>query len=281
MTVREAVDRAEKRLAKAGVPDARLDAEKLLGKVLGWSQLDLIARGAEDVPAGQKKKFDALVARREKREPLQYLTGTVEFAGLKLDIDRRALIPRPETESLVDAVLRHQTDQPARALDACCGSGAVALALKKAWPALEMTAADLSLDALRLARQNAKRLELDVHFVRADLFAPFVRPFHFITVNPPYIRAADFPALQPEVRNFEPRLALDGGDDGLRVLSRIPGECAPILWPGGHVAVECSPETAPAVADSFDRTRAFDSISVLKDFQGLDRIIVARRWKSS
>ena len=192
----------------------------------------------EDLAAGLKKKLDALVARREKREPLQYVTGTVEFSGLRLEIDRRALVPRPETEMLVEAVLKEKTDGPARALDACTGSGAVALALKKSWGALEVTGADLSRDALLLARANALRLGLETHWVRADLFGPFVRPFHFITVNPPYIAEAEFAGLQPEVRDWEPRGALVAGPEGTEVLSRIPAEAAPLLWPGGLIAVE-------------------------------------------
>lgn len=281
MNVRDATAKAAKKLEKAGVPDASLDAQRLTARVLGWSQLDLIARGGEDLPAGLKKKLDALVARREKREPLQYVTGTVEFSGLRLEIDRRALVPRPETEMLVEAVLKEKTDGPARALDACTGSGAVALALKKNWGALEVTGADLSRDALLLARANALRLGLETHWVRADLFGPFVRPFHFITVNPPYIAEAEFAGLQPEVRDWEPRGALVAGPEGTEILSRIAAEAAPLLWPGGLIAVELAPAQAKSVADSFEATRSFDSIRVLQDFQGLDRVVLARRWKNS
>jgi release factor glutamine methyltransferase len=281
MTFREATDRAAARLKTVGVLEARLEAEKLLGKVMAWSRLDIISNENQKMEAGRKAKFDALVSRREKREPLQYITGTVEFHGLKLEIDKRALIPRPETEQLVDIVLAERNNQPLRMLDACTGSGAVALAVKKAWGALEVTASDLSLGALQVARANARRLKLDVHFVRADLFDPFVRPFHFITVNPPYIADNEYAALQPEVRDWEPRLALAGGRDGLDVLRRIPVEAAPRLWPGGLVAVEIAPAQAGEVVRSFEESGAFDTLSTLKDFQGLDRFIVARRWKSS
>ncbi|MBI2920385.1 MAG: peptide chain release factor N(5)-glutamine methyltransferase [Planctomycetes bacterium] len=281
MNVSDAMAKAAKKLEKAGVPDASLDAQRLMGRVLAWSQLDLIAKGGENLAAGLKKKFDALVARREKREPLQYVTGTVEFSGLRLEIDRRALVPRPETEMLVEAVLAEKTDGPARALDACTGSGAVALALKKGWGALEVTGSDVSQDALKLARENARRLELEVQWVRADLFRPFVRPFHFITVNPPYIAEGEFAGLQPEVRDWEPRRALIAGPEGTEILSRIAGEAAALLWPAGLIAVELAPSQAKSVADSFEAARSFDSIRVLQDFQGLDRVVLARRWKNS
>jgi release factor glutamine methyltransferase len=281
MNVREAIAKAAQRLQKAGVPNAAYDAQHLAARLLGWSALELIAKGGDDFPRGFKRKFDDVVARRAKREPLQYVTGTVSFCGLKLDCDRRALIPRPETEALVDEILKVKTDQPARLLDACTGSGAVALALKKAWPALEVYAADVSGDALALARQNAKKLELDVTLVKCDLTTCFQKPFHFITINPPYVSEPEVAGLQPEVRDWEPRRALVAGPEGTEVLRRIPEEAPSRLWPGGLLLVELAPAQAKAFADSLDRTRAFDSIRVLTDFQGLERIVAARRWKSS
>jgi len=281
MKVQEAILKAVKRLAKAGVSEATIDCEQMMSAALGWSRLDLIARGGEDLPAGRKKEFDRMVARREKREPIQYVTGSVTFCGLKLDIDRRALVPRPETEMLVEAVLAEKCDHPGRMLDACTGSGAVALAVKKSCRQLEVTASDVSREALLLARQNAARLELDVQLVQGDLFEPFGKPFHFITVNPPYVTEGELAGLQPEVREWEPRRALVSGADGMDILRRIPENAARLLWPGGLIAVELAPGQARAVADSFERTRAFDSIRVLQDFQGLDRVISARRWKSS
>lgn len=281
MKVSDVIDRATKRLAKAGVPSPEFDTERLLARTLAWSQIDLISRSTEEVPGALKRKFDQLVARREKREPLQYITGTVEFAGLRLDIDRRALIPRPETELIVDEVLAGTEDVPLRALDACTGSGALALAIKKNRPRFQVCASDISPDALKLARQNADKTDLEIRLVRSDLFTAFRKPFRVITVNPPYIADPEFRGLQAEVRDWEPRSALTAGADGMDILRRIPAESVSLLWPGGLIAVELAPDQARAVADLFEAQKAFDSIRVLKDFQGYDRVVVARRWKSS
>ena len=222
-----------------------------------------------------------MIARREKREPLQYITGSVVFCGLRLAIDRRALIPRPETEAIVDEIMRFRTDQPARMLDACTGSGAIALAAKKGWEELSVLASDVSREALQLAAQNARKLKLEVQFLQADLFRPYLKPFNVITVNPPYVSEPEFATLQAEVRDWEPSGALVAGAEGLDVLGRIPEEASRLLWPGGLLAVELAPAQASGFADSLDRLRTFDSIRVLKDFQGLDRIVVAHRWKNS
>jgi release factor glutamine methyltransferase len=263
------------------VPDAGRDVQGIAAKALEWSALDLISRNTEDFPPYRKRKFDEMIARREKREPLQYVTGSVAFCGLRLAIDKRALIPRPETEIMVEEVMRFKNDQPARMLDVCTGSGAIALAVKHGWEELSVFAADISREALQLAAQNARKLKLEVQFLQGDLFRPFLKPFRVITVNPPYVSEPEFGSLQPEVRDWEPRGALVAGPEGTDVLDRIPGEAARLLWPGGLLAVELAPAQARGFADSLDRVHAFDSIRVLKDFQGLDRIVVAQRWKNS
>ncbi|KAF0245961.1 MAG: release factor glutamine [Planctomycetota bacterium] len=281
MKVQDAIDKATARLDAAGVPDAGRDVQSIAARALDWSALDLISRNTEDLPPYRKRKFDEMIARREKREPLQYVTGSVVFCGLRLTIDRRALIPRPETETIVEEIHRFRNDQPARMLDACTGSGAIALAAKHGWKELSVLASDISREALQLAALNARKLKLDVQFLQADLFRPYLKPFQVITVNPPYVSEPEFATLQPEVRDWEPRGALVAGAEGMDVLERIPGEAARLLWPGGLLAVELSPAQASGFADSLDRVRAFDSIRVLKDFQGLDRIVVAHRWKNS
>ncbi len=281
MKVQAALDKATERLAAAGVPDAGLDVQRIAARALEWSALDLVTRGTEEFPAYRKRKFDEMIARREKREPLQYVTGSVIFAGLRLEIDRRALIPRPETEMIVEEILRVRNDQPGRMLDACTGSGAIALAAKHGWKELSVIGSDVSREALQLAAHNAKKLKLSVQWLQADLFRPFVKPFHVITANPPYVSEPEYPDLQPEVRDWEPRQALVAGREGTAVLARIPEDASHLLWPGGLLAVELAPAQAAGFADSLDRTRAFDSIRVLKDFQGHDRIVTARRWKNS
>lgn len=281
MKVQDALDKATARLTAAGVPDAGLDVQRMAARALDWSALDLIARNTEEFPPYRKRKFDEMVARREKREPIQYVTGSVAFCGLRIEIDRRALIPRPETEMIVEEVLRVRNDQPGRMLDACTGSGAIALAVKHGWEELSVIGSDISREALQLAALNAKKLKLTVQWLQCDLFRPFVKPFHVITVNPPYVTEPEFPDLQAEVRDWEPRQALVAGPEGTDVLARIPEDASHLLWPGGLLAVELAPGQARHFADSLDRLSAFDSIRVLKDFQGHDRIVTARRWKNS
>ncbi len=274
MTVRECLRGAEERLRARGVPDAGFDASWLLGSVLRRSRLETLAMGAEPLPEEQLAAFERLLARRMRREPLQYILGETEFMGRRFLSRPGALIARNDTEllaSLALACLR----RGGRALDLCTGSGVLAVTLSLDIPSARVDAADISEEALSLARENARLHRADVNFLRGDLFAPCEgRRYDMICCNPPYIETAALDGLQEELR-FEPRLALDGGEDGLDFYRRIAREAPGYLCPGGRLLLEFGEGQAEAIAGLL--VPCFDEISVHKDLAGLPRALQARR----
>ena len=237
MTAREAVRGAAARLSGAGVPDPRLDAEYLLAELLGLTRLRLIADGDRELTATEIQAYEAWLARRERREPLQYILGTQPFMGCMLAVSPAALIPRADTECLCEAAL--EALRPGmRALDLCTGTGALAIALKTHCPGAEVCASDLSAEALALAKRNAAALDAEIRFYQGDLFAPLAgQRFDLIVSNPPYIPRGELPGLQAEVL-YEPAMALDGGEDGLDFYRRIAAEAPARLTPGGRLMLE-------------------------------------------
>ncbi|MSP92846.1 MAG: peptide chain release factor N(5)-glutamine methyltransferase [Myxococcales bacterium] len=236
-------------LEKHGSPTARLDGELLLCAVLGCRRLDLMLRFDQPVQKDELARFKALIQRRAKGEPVAYILGRREFYGLDLEVDRRVLVPRPETESLVDCVLgwlKGAVAVPGDVLDLGTGSGAIALAVADALGTTgserKVLATDRDADALSVARANAERLGLAVRidFVHADLWQGVVpaRRFAVVASNPPYVRSSTLPQLARDVRDFEPPVALDGGLDGLDVLRRIAAQTREYLVPGGLLVVE-------------------------------------------
>ena len=246
-------------LHKHGSTTARLDADLLLCEVLKLKRLDLYCRLEQLVSEDELAAFKLLVRRRAAREPLAYILGRRGFHALELAVDPRVLVPRPETESLVDAVLvflRRSDAPPGPLLDLCAGSGAIGLALAHALTdgavVREVWATDLSADALAVAEQNRRRLALPIQLFHGDLWAalPAGQQFAVIASNPPYVCSAVLPTLEPEVRVWEPVLALDGGADGLDVLGRIAAGARGHLLPRGLLALELGgPEQARAVCD--------------------------------
>lgn len=217
--------------------------------------------------------------------PVQYLIGSAEFCGLAMDVDERVLIPRPETELLVDEAFRvvrslSRTDRPVRILDLCTGSGCIAVALTvkltKSGNHYTITASDLSADALAVAEHNAAKfgVERSVHFVRSDLFTSLDGPFDIIISNPPYIAAHEFSGLQPEVLR-EPHTALDGGPDGLSFYRRIATDAPRHITRGGCCILEIGWGQRRAVCDIL-RSGGFSIAGVLKDMNGIERVIVAQ-----
>ena len=275
MTAREAIRAAAARLEKAGVPDPRLDAEYLLAAVLGVERLRLIADGDRPLSAEALEAYEQGLARRARREPLQYILGTQPFMGCELAVSPAALIPRQDTECLCEAALA--VLRPGmRVLDLCTGTGALAIALKTHCPGADVTATDLSPDALALARQNAARLGVNVRFLLGDLFAPVSgERFDMIVSNPPYIPSAELPGLQAEVR-FEPVMALDGGEDGLDFYRRIAAEAPAYLTVGGHLLLEIGCDQAEAVTGMLLDT-GLTGIKTLPDLAGLNRVVTAVR----
>ena len=266
MTISEALKQGEYRLR--AVPDPRLDAEYLLAHVLGLPRLRMLTEKGRALTDEEAAAFDALLRRREEREPLQYILGSQSFMGFSLRTDPRALIPRNDTEAVCETALDHLAAGQ-RALDLCTGTGAIAIALKKLRPGAQVTAADVSEDALALARENARRLGADVRFLRGDLFAPVEKEsFHLIVSNPPYIPVSLRGKLQPEVER-EPALALFAGEDGLDFYRRIAREAPRHLLPGGHLVLETGDGQAEAVCALLEG--AFQHLRVFRDLNGLPR----------
>ena len=252
-------------LTKYGSATARLDGDLLLGEVLKLGRLELLLRTDQPVEAGELAAFKALVKRRAAHEPVAYILGRRAFHALELDVDARVLVPRPETESLVDLVLRFlkQPDAPeGGVLDLCTGSGAIALAIQHGLPKAETGATlrpvlgtDVSPEALAVASKNGQKLGLDVTWSLGDLWAavPEGAQFAAIVSNPPYVLHDVIPTLAPDVRVFEPLLALDGGTDGLDQLRVIAAHGVRHLVPGGLLAVELgSPAQGRAFAELLD-----------------------------
>lgn len=272
MNVRNALAWAEEMLRQ--IPDPRLDAEYLLAEVLGMPRLSLLLDKRRELTEQEKTAYEALIARRKQREPLQYILGSQSFMGFCFKTDPRALIPRNDTEALCEEALRH-IRAGSRVLDLCTGTGALAIAIQKLRPGARVTAADISGEALALARENAETLHANVRFVQGDLFAPAAEEqFDVIVSNPPYIPDALRGQLQPEVEQ-EPPLALFAGADGLDFYRRIAAEAPAHLTAGGWLLLETGDGEADAVAALLQE--AFEEIRVFFDLSGLPRGISARK----
>jgi len=269
----QAVADVERVLAGAGVPDPRVDAEILVAEVHGVPRSSLFVPNGE-LSAAALARLEELVARRRRREPLQYVLGEWGFRRLTLAVDRRALIPRPETEVLVERCLALVAEiaEP-RILDVGVGSGAIALALAGERPDARVTAVDASADALSLARENAERTGLAgrVELVHGDLFAGLEDPFDLVASNPPYVAEAELATLEPEVRDWEPREALVG--EG--VTEAIAVGARDRLAPGGALALETAGQKAGEVAGLLRRL-GYAEIRVTRDLAGIERIAEGR-----
>ena len=282
MTLREALTRATRQLDAS--PDlcagAARDAALLLRHALGISHAAQLADPKRRLTPAQQAAFDALVQRRLANEPIQYITGEQEFYGLTLGVTPAVLIPRPETEQLVEAVLAElDPTQPLRILDVGTGSGAIAIALAHHLPRAHVTAVDLSAAALEVAASNAARHGLAdrIRFVASDLLdalPPDELPFDFIVSNPPYVPTADRGSLHPQVRDHEPAAALFAGPDGLNVYRRLIPQARTALRPNGILALEIGQGQREAVAALL---AGWNELRFLDDLQQIPRIVLARR----
>ena len=238
MTIREALRAAAARLDAAGVPDAEYDAGELLAWLLGEERLRMRLESHRTLAREIQARYDALIARRESREPLQYIMGEAPFMGLTFHVERGVLIPRYDTEVLCAEALRLLDGRGGRVLDIGTGSGALAVSIAKLCPAAQVTAVDVSDTALRIASRNAQDHGVNVRFVRSDCFCALEGGrFDMIVSNPPYIPPHEMAELMPEVR-CEPELALAGGEDGLVFYRRIAQEAPAYLAPGGWLLFE-------------------------------------------
>jgi release factor glutamine methyltransferase len=273
-------------LGKKGIPSPRLDAELLLGKVLDLPRVRLYISFERELSAGEVDLYRELVRRRSRREPAAYILGEKEFYSLPLKVTRATLIPRPETERLVDEALLFAKDALAspdgKGLSVCdvgTGCGAVAAALAANLPLAEVEASDVSPAALECARENLASLDLSrVLLALGDLLdAPFqARDFDLVCANLPYVPSSDIPGLPPDVRDYEPALALDGGEGGLELYLRLLPQAAARLRPRGALLCECQPDQFPALGREACRLGLMPRPPA-EDLSGRDRIFSATK----
>lgn len=270
-----------KDLAAKEVSSPRLEAELLVAHALRLRRLDLFLRYDQPLAPDELATLRALIERRRRHEPLAYLTGEREFYGRALAVDRRVLIPRPETEHVVDAViedLRARAPESPTLLDLCTGSGCVAIACALALPALSVDAVDLSTDALEVAAANVARhgLQARVTLHAGDLYTPVGDArFDVISANPPYIPSGEVPGLMPDVSLHEPHLALDGGVDGTTVLEPLLAGAVARLRPGGLLVVEVGYGQGAWAVERARRGGLLDA-RMIKDLAGIERVLFAR-----
>jgi release factor glutamine methyltransferase len=263
-----AAEPAAARLAAAGAASPRLDAELLLASVLGVTRTELYLGASRPLDPAARERFEGLIARRAAREPVAYILGRQPFRRLELSVDPRVLIPRPETELLVEVGL--ELPRGARVADVGTGSGAIALALADERPDLVVTGIDASADALALARENARRLDLDVEFAHGDLLVG--GPYDVVVANLPYVREGE--ELAPEIARYEPAEALYGGPDGLDVIRRLVDAAAEAEVP--VLALEVGAGQADAVASLLGHA-GFAHVERRRDLAGHERVVVGRR----
>ena len=277
MTISEWLSRAQARLAETGCPDPAIDARWMAEDALGMSRAELKFEGDSAVPAAKLRALDRMLERRAAGEPVQYILGRADFMGLPFYVDHSVLIPRQDTETLVESALIdvRRLSSPA-VLDLCCGSGCIGLSLKSLAPHAEVTLTDVSDEALEIARRHARALEADVQLRRGDLFdAVKGRRFDVIASNPPYIPRRELAGLQREVQ-YEPALALDGGEDGLDFYRRIAAGAPAHLNHGGSVFLEVGAgEAGAALALLKTHIDCADS-GAIEDLNHIDRVIWAR-----
>jgi release factor glutamine methyltransferase len=278
LSVLEIIKRSTEFLEKRGVESPRLNAELLIGHALGLKRMQLYLQFERPLTEGELARIRPLVKRRGNREPVQYIVGETEFCGLKLKVDRRALIPRPETEYLLELLGPRVPAPPTCALDLGTGSGAIALALARTYPDAQITAVDRCEEALALARENTLATGLGdrVNLLISDWFSALVpvAQFQLIVANPPYLSDQETAAAEPEVNEFEPTSALSAGSNAAAALEEIIAQAGPFLAPGGLLACETGPgQHAHLIAKcgpaGFVRTES------LRDLAGRDRYLLA------
>lgn len=280
LSIREALSQATGLLHSCGIETARLDAEVMLANVLNTSRIDLYIKDGLVIEDDKLNKYFSMVRRRSDREPVAYITGEKEFMSLSFKVNNNVLIPRPETEILVEEALEIK---PLRIIDVGTGSGAISVSLAYYLPESIVKAIDISVTALEVARENAIRHGVDkrVELLQGDLLEPFDSSeffcsFNLITANLPYIPTPEMPKLPYDVRGYEPEGALDGGVDGLSFYRGMGPAAFKLLTNGGILLLELGYRQAAPLAD-FLKGLGFSDVKILQDLAGLDRIIKARK----
>lgn len=282
MSARRLLERGANELERVSVADARFQAELLLRHALGWSREALLSRLHEPVPAEVSGHFFQLIERRRGHVPVQYVVGSQEFYGLSFRVTPAVLIPRPETEGIVDEAVKALRDRPSpRIVDVGCGSGCIAVALAHTLPEAEIVAIDSSPAALAVARENSlvHRVASRIEFLEGNLLEPIRGErgkIDAIVTNPPYISDDELGTLEPEVVDHEPRQALSGGRDGLSVIERLLPEVDDTLRRGGLLYMEVGHDQDARVRALIERT-SLEHVRTVADLRGIPRIVIARK----
>lgn len=281
-TIARVLDWTRRDFAARGILSPRLDAELLVAHALKLGRVDLYVRYDQPLTPAELSAIRQVIERRRRREPVAYILGEREFYGRSFTVDPRVLVPRPETEGVVEAALQHlppaRQGAPLRILDVGTGSGAIAVTLAAERPDVTVFAVDVSPEAAEVARTNAERWKVSdrVTVLVGELYQPVKgKLFHAIVSNPPYLRSAEIETLMPDVRDFEPRLALDGGPTGEAVVAPLILQAREYLEPDGFLVVELSHDQA-ARARQLAQQAGFGQIEVRKDLAGIERVLVAR-----
>ena len=282
VTVLEAIQKSAEFLGKKNVEAPRLQAELLLAHLLKMPRMKLYLNFDRQLTTAETDTLREFIKRRGQREPLQHITGSTSFCGFEMAVNRHVLIPRPETEQLAELgwqFLSTINRQPATGLDFCTGSGCLAIAIAAKNPNAKIVATDISAEALALAKENAARNNVagKIEFLQGDGFAALATgaQFDLIVSNPPYIPSAEIETLEPEVRDFDPRLALDGGADGLDFYRLLAAEAKPFLKPAGKIMVEFGDGQADAIKKILESEKWIVE-AVREDYSQRARILVAQ-----
>lgn len=276
LTIRTLINDGIGRLKEAGIVNSRLEAELLLSRATGWHRPVVLIQTEKPVPDEALDKFWDLIARRCRREPLQQITGDTEFFGLRILVDENVMAPRPETEVLVEQVIKRWKPVFRTTLDIGTGSGCIAVALAMNLPDCSVEAVDISDKALETAGRNVELHDLSgrIELIRADLFPENGKTYEVIVSNPPYIPSGEIDSLMPEVSRYEPRLALDGGGDGYHYYRKIAETAPARLNTPGLLALEVGEGQAEAVMAMMSKAFGLAAVTKAKDLCGAERVIM-------
>lgn len=279
-TVGHLLVNTEKLLRDSRIPDPQIDSKWLLATSLACKPADLIMKREQHISPAELKLFQGYVARRLKREPLQYILGETEFWGLRMKVSPKVLVPRHETELLVEQAIKIVGTQPYRILDIGTGSGCIAIALAHALPQISMTATDICPDSIALARENAliNKVTRQIEFIETDIYPPRnTPPFDMIVANPPYVSEGTWNSLQEEIRFYEPKGAIVSGPTGLEIIERILDEAWPYLKPGGPLIMEIGDDEREAVFSLIQKRPLWEDCIFKPDYQKIDRLVIVQR----
>jgi len=286
VTIIEAINNAANLLSTTGITNARFDAEVLLAHFIRKDRVWLITHKDDALNDEDCRDFDDAIQRRTRREPLQYIIGNQEFWGLEFKVTPDVLIPRPETEFIIEAALAivQKRNRPVRIIDLCTGSGCIAVSLAKELTSAHVIATDASEKTLAVARENARNHGVAdrIRYLEGDLFEPLEEldirgQIDTIVTNPPYVREGDRTALQPEVRDYEPALALFAGPEGTEIAAKIIKFASEYLKKNGALIMEMGLGQAEALTRMVEATNAYAGPQILKDLAGIDRVIVVKK----